>query len=44
MQKASDITEDDLKTYTADVDKILAAIIDKVDTGLKKKEEEVLSV
>lgn len=44
MLKDSEITEDDNKTYTADVDKKLNSFIDEVDALLKKKEEEVMSV
>lgn len=44
IQKASTITEDDLKNYTEDVDKILSKNIDEVDKLFKEKEQEILSI
>lgn len=44
VQKASTITEDDLKRFTADIDKALAAHVDTVDKLFKEKEQEILSI
>ena len=44
IQKASTITEDDLKHYTEDVDKNLAKNTDEVDRLFKEKEQEILSI
>lgn len=44
IQKASTITEDDLKNYTEDVDKTLAKNTDEVDKLFKEKEQEILSI
>lgn len=44
LQKDSSITEDDLKDFTADVDKTLAKQIEDVDKLTKDKEQEILSV
>ncbi len=44
LQKASSITEDDLKDFTADIDKSLSKKIDEIENQLKNKEQEVLSV
>ena len=44
MQKASTITEDDLKKLTADIDKKLSAHTDDVDKLFKDKEQEILSI
>lgn len=44
IQKASTITEDDLKNYTEDVDKNLAKNTDEVDRLFKEKEQEILSI
>ena len=44
IQKASTITEDDLKNYTEDVDKILSKNTDEVDKIFKEKEQEILSI
>ena len=44
LQKDSEITEDDLKDLTADVDKALASEIEDVDKLTKEKEQEILSV
>ena len=44
IQKASTITEDDLKNYTEDVDKTLAKNTDEVDRLFKEKEQEILSI
>lgn len=44
IQKASTITEDDLKNYTEDVDKILSKNTDEVDKLFKEKEQEIISI
>ncbi len=44
IQKVSTITEDDLKNYTEDVDKILSKNTDEVDKLFKEKEQEILSI
>ena len=44
LQKDSEITEDDLKELTSDVDKALASEIEDVDKLTKDKEQEILSV
>ncbi len=44
LEKDSAITEDDLKDFTADVDKALAKQIEDVDKLTKDKEQEILSV
>ena len=44
IQKASTITEDDLKNNTEDVDKILSKNTDEVDKLFKEKEQEILSI
>lgn len=44
IQKASTITEDDLKNYTEDVDKTLSKNTDEVDKLFKEKEQEILSI
>lgn len=44
LQKASTITEDDLKNFTADIDKKLASHTEDVDKIFKDKEQEILSI
>ncbi|MBQ9276454.1 MAG: ribosome recycling factor [Clostridia bacterium] len=44
LEKDSAITEDDLKNFTADVDKALAKRTEEVDKLFKDKETEVLSI
>ncbi len=44
LEKDSSITEDDLKNFTADVDKALSKRTDEVDKLFKDKETEVLSI
>lgn len=44
LQKASTITEDDLKNLTADIDKNLAKNTDEVDKLFKDKEQEILAI
>ena len=44
LEKDSEITEDDLKDFTADVDKALSSEIEDVDKLTKDKEQEILSV
>ena len=43
-EKASTITEDDLKTFTADVEKALAKRIEDIEKLAKDKEQEILEV
>lgn len=44
LEKSSEITEDDLKDFTKDIDKKLSDTIDLIDKALKDKETEVMSV
>lgn len=44
LEKASTITEDDLKNFLADVDKALAKQTDEVEKIFKEKEQEILSI
>jgi len=44
LQKASTITEDDLKDYTAEVDKKLSSKIDEAEKIFKDKEQEIMSI
>lgn len=44
IQKSSVITEDDLKNFTADVDKALNKLTEEVDKLFKDKEQEILSI
>ena len=44
LEKDSAITEDDLKNFTADVDKALSKRTDEVEKLFKDKEQEVLSI
>lgn len=44
LEKDSEITEDDLKDFTADVDKALSKAAEEIDKLLKDKEKEVLEV
>lgn len=44
LQKASTITEDDLKNLTGDIDKNLAKNTDEVDKLFKDKEQEILAI
>lgn len=44
LQKSSVITEDDLKNFTADIDKALGKRTDEVDKLFKEKEQEILSI
>lgn len=44
IQKASTITEDDLRNFTEDIDKNLAKKTDEVDKLFKEKEQEILSI
>lgn len=44
IQKTSVITEDDLKNFTADIDKSLAKQTDEVDKLFKDKEQEILAI
>lgn len=44
LEKSSEITEDDLKDFTADVDKRLAAQIEDIERLTRDKEQEILSV
>lgn len=44
IQKASTITEDDLRNFTEDIDKNLAKNTEEVDKLFKEKEQEILSI
>lgn len=44
IQKSSVITEDDLKNFTADIDKALSKNTDEVDRLFKEKEQEILAI
>lgn len=44
LEKDSEITEDDLKDFTSDVDKALSSEIEDVEKLTKDKEQEILSV
>ena len=44
LEKDSEITEDDLKDFTADVDKALSSEIEDVDKLTTDKEQEILAV
>lgn len=44
MEKDSDISEDDMHKFLKDVQDVTDEFIKKVDTVLKKKEEEIMSV
>ena len=44
LQKDNVITEDDLKDFQKDVDKVIGEYLDKLETALKKKETEVMSI
>lgn len=44
IQKTSVITEDDLKNFTADIDKSLSKQTDEVDKLFKDKEQEILAI
>ncbi|MCI5819169.1 MAG: ribosome recycling factor [Acidaminococcus sp.] len=44
LQKDNVITEDDLKDFQKDVDKVIGEYLDKLETSLKKKETEVMSI
>lgn len=44
LKKNSEITEDDLNNFLAEVDKRLSAEIEKIDNMAKNKEDEVMSV
>lgn len=44
IQKASTITEDDLKNFTQDIDKSLSKLTDEVDRLFKEKEQEILAI
>lgn len=44
IQKASTITEDDLRNFTEDIDKNLAKKTEDVDKLFKEKEQEILSI
>ena len=44
LQKDNVITEDDLKDFQKDVDKVVGEYLDKLETALKKKETEVMSI
>lgn len=44
IQKTAVITEDDLKNFTADIDKALSKNTDEVDRLFKEKEQEILAI
>ena len=44
LEKAGDITEDDLRGYSDDIQKVTDEYISKVDTVTKEKEKEILEV
>ena len=44
LEKSSDITEDDLKDFTADVDKALAKAVEELEKMCKNKEAEILEI
>ena len=44
LEKTSEITEDDLTTYTKDMDKVLQLKIDFVDKEFKDKEKEIMEI
>lgn len=44
LEKSSDITEDDLKDFTEDVDKAVAKAIEEIDKMCKDKEKDILEV
>lgn len=44
IQKASTITEDDLRNFTEDIDKNLSKNTEEVDKLFKEKEQEILSI
>ncbi len=44
LQKDNVITEDDLKDFQKDVDKVIGEYLEKLETSLKKKETEVMSI
>ncbi len=44
LEKASTITEDDLKNFLADVDKALNKQFEEVDRVFKEKEQEILAI
>ncbi len=44
IQKASTITEDDLRNFTEDIDKNLSKKTEEVDKLFKEKEQEILSI
>ncbi len=43
-QKASEITEDDLKRYEGDVQKMTDSFIAQIDQVIKKKEDEIMTI
>ena len=44
LQKESKLTEDDLRKYEAEIQKLTDQYVQKVDQILKKKEEEILEI
>jgi ribosome recycling factor len=44
LEKSSEITEDDLKDFTKDIDKKLQDVSDEIEKLLKDKETEIMSV
>ena len=43
-QKASEITEDDLKRYETDVQKTTDGFIAQIDQVIQKKEDEIMTI
>ena len=44
LEKAGEITEDDLRGYTEDIQKVTDKYIEKVDEIAKDKEKEIMEV
>ena len=44
LEKSGDITEDDLRNYTEEIQKLTDANIEKIDSITKDKEKEILEV
>jgi len=44
LEKSGDITEDDLRNYTEEIQKLTDSNIDKIDAITKDKEKEILEV
>lgn len=44
LKKSNDISEDDLKGYENDIQKVTDVMIKKIDDNVKEKEDEILSI